>query len=141
MFSSGPSLVLTLSTKPLAILQASFEMLREMMTDVKGLGKKKNNRSYMKTSEVFPQVQCYFSHLYAFIYFSTYSFFSSGLLIEFIHFLSSLALKRQSHYVTAISCVCRPPKMVCPFFNQVIFSAFHSHRLLSQDNKTNTYKI
>lgn len=49
LFSSGPSLVLALSTKQLAILQASFQMLREMMTDIKRLRRKKSNQSYMKT--------------------------------------------------------------------------------------------
>ncbi len=49
LFSSGPSLALALSTKPLAILQASFQMLRKMMTDIKRLRREKSNQSYMKT--------------------------------------------------------------------------------------------
>lgn len=48
LFSSGPPLVLALKTKPLAFVQASFQALREMMTDIKRF-RKKYNSSYMKT--------------------------------------------------------------------------------------------
>lgn len=67
LFSSGPPLVLALKTKPLAIVQASFQALKEMMTDIKRLRKKIQLESYENPLvTVFLLEQYYSSHLYTF---------------------------------------------------------------------------
>lgn len=63
LFSCGPSLVLTLGTKPMAILQASFQMLREIMTGTKGLSEENPTQSHKNTHVYCSAFVCFFPPL------------------------------------------------------------------------------